>query len=100
MPYLVCTPYTTEEEQPGWFEVIIDGGTMVESTVQTLGNGSVRLHYSVFQYSFDTSHTYSVIAVQDDVVFGEEKSAAATGTFTTISMPSIPAHGDVWLEVV
>ena len=100
MPFLVCTPYTTAEEQPDWFEVIIDGGTMVESLAQTVNVDSVRLHYSVFQYQFDVSHTYSIIAVQDDPVFGEEKSAAATGTFTTISMPSIPAHGDVWLEVV
>ena len=100
MPHLVCTPYTTEEEQPDWFEVIIDDETMVESSAQTLGDSSVRLYYSLFQYPVNIQHSYSVIAVQDDPVLGEQKSSAAIGNFTIILQVLVPSPGGVHLEVI
>ena len=76
MPHLVCTPYTSEEEQPDTFEVTIDEDEMIESPAQTVGY-TVRLYYDLSPYSVGVEHTYSIVAVQ-----GILDSAPATGGFT------------------
>ena len=77
MPHLISTAYTTDETQPDTFEVTIDEDAMVESTPQTLGDGSVRLYFDLATYEV-TTHTYSIVAVS--TLYGD--SAAATGEFT------------------
>ncbi len=81
MPHLVCVPYAVGSEQPTEFWVTIDSCTPSTSAIQTLGDGSVRLYYDLIGTRVGVTHTASVIAVQDDPIYGEEQSSPGTGSF-------------------
>lgn len=45
-PFLVCDPYLAAVVQPSYFELMFDGGSPVQSPVETVPTG-VRLHYDL-----------------------------------------------------
>jgi hypothetical protein len=60
-PYLICDPYPTTVTQPTYFELVMDGGTAIQSPVQVLTDNSVRLHYDLGSISAGT-HNVTVAA--------------------------------------
>lgn len=63
-PFLVCDEYPTTVTQPTYFEIVMDGGTPVQSPPQALTGGGKRLYYDVGTISTG-NHTMSVKACNE-----------------------------------
>jgi len=87
----VCDPYLTTATQPTVFELIVDGGTPINSPAQVMTDGSKRLYYDV-GYIASGNHTIGVKACVDDLTWGRSCSASVPFTFTRPGGPAAPAN--------
>ena len=83
-PFLICDWYPSTVTQPSYFNVIMDGGSPVQSTPES-GASGVRLHYDLASLSSGT-HNATVAACNEwgcssTVPFGFTKAA-----------PGVPAN--------
>ena len=79
-PFIICDTYPTSGVQPSYFNVIMDGGSPVQSTPESV-TGGVRLHYDLSGIS-NGSHNATVAACNEwgcssTVPFGFTKAVAS-----------------------
>jgi len=91
-PFLVCDSYPTTIVQPDWFTMSINGNTPIQSTAETLSDGSRRLHYDVGTLTPGQYH-FEIKAVKDYGAEGVAESAASPFDYTkpAVVAPGVPS---------
>lgn len=88
-PFLVCDPYPTTAQQPISFLVSFDGGTAIETGVETLADGGVRLHYDLSSLA---NGNHSVV-VQAKDIWGRVSAPSAPFSFVKpANPPGVPSN--------